>query len=43
MGAGRYVGMGLWVAKKSGELQQAWDLYQASQSTDAALSVATKL
>ena len=34
MSLGNFVGMGIWVAKKTSELQQAWDLYQTNQSSD---------
>ncbi len=43
MSLGNFVGMGIWVAKKTSELQQVWDLYQTNKSSDTALSVASKL
>ena len=43
MAVSDHIGMGLWVATKAKQLGEAWDLYQATKSKDAALAVATKL
>ncbi|WP_211442385.1 calcium-binding protein [Collimonas humicola] len=43
MSVAKYVGMGLWLKKKTSQLSDAYDLYQRTQSDDAALEVATKL
>jgi Ca2+-binding RTX toxin-like protein len=39
----KHIGMGVWLGKKADQLKDAYELYQSTKTTDAALNVTTKL